>query len=86
MAAGAELPASEAKVWWQPDAAVAAELQPVSAAAVASRLVSSPVSVAKAVERAAVRASTRRPQACPGTQVATEQVTGKPLALNCRVR
>jgi hypothetical protein len=60
---------------------------PVWAAAmsVASRLASSPASVAKVVERAAVRVSTRGPQACPGTQVATGPVT-KPSALNCRVR
>jgi hypothetical protein len=75
-------------VWWPPDAAVAAEVQPVSPAAVsvAPRLASSPASVAKAVEQAAVGVSTRRPQACPGTQAATGPVTGKPLALNCRAR
>jgi hypothetical protein len=87
MAAGAELPAVEVKVWWPPDAA-AAKVQPVSAApvSVASRLASSPASVANAVERAAVWVSTRQPLASPGTQVATGPVTGKPLALNSRVR
>src|SRR5262249_38107327 len=39
-----------------------------------------------AVEVMALRISTRRPQACPGTRVATGALTGKPLALNRQVR
>jgi len=95
--AGAELPASAAAeqpraqtaVALRLDAEVAAEL-PTSVAVVAGQPHALAVVAwrpdAEAVEVMALRISTRRPQACPGTQVATGALTGKPLALNRQVR
>ena len=82
--AAAEQPRAQTAVALRPDAEVAAVAvvagQPHALAVVAWR------PDAEAVEVMALRISTRRPQACPGTQVATGALTGKPLALNRQVR
>ena len=89
LASAAEQPRAQTAVALRPDAEVAAVL-PASVAVVAGQPHALAVVAwrpdAEAVEVMALRISTRRPQACPGTQVATGALTGKPLALNRQVR
>ena len=89
--AAAEQPRAQTAVALRPDAEVAAVAElPASVAVVAGQPHALAVVAswpdAEAVEVMALRISTRRPQACPGTQVATGALTGKPLALNRQVR
>jgi hypothetical protein len=89
--AAAERPRAQTAVALRPDAEVAAVAElPASVAVVAGQPHALAVVAwrpdAEAVEVMALRISTRRPQACPGTQVATGALTGKPLALNRQVR